>query len=93
MTRIEAVIHPQSIIHNLVAYQDGSVIAQMGWPDMRVLFNTLSFIRNAKQNNLPALDLIQVSQLTFEAPDSDRFPCLRLAREAGKIGGTMTAVL
>jgi 1-deoxy-D-xylulose-5-phosphate reductoisomerase len=91
--QIEAVIHPQSIIHSLVAYQDGSVIAQMGWPDMRVPIQYAFFYPERKANNLPALDLIQVSQLTFEAPDSDRFPCLRLAREAGKIGGTMTAVL
>lgn len=90
---IEAVIHPQSIIHSLVAYQDGSIIAQMGWPDMRVPIQYAFFYPERKANNLPALDLIQVSQLTFEAPDLDRFPCLRLAREAGKIGGTMTAVL
>jgi 1-deoxy-D-xylulose-5-phosphate reductoisomerase len=90
---IEAVIHPQSIIHSLVAYQDGSVIAQMGWPDMRVPIQYAFFYPERKANNLPTLDLIQVSQLTFEAPDLDRFPCLRLARDAGKIGGTMTAVL
>ncbi|MDD3313899.1 MAG: 1-deoxy-D-xylulose-5-phosphate reductoisomerase [Syntrophaceticus sp.] len=90
---IEAVIHPQSIIHSLVAYQDDSVIAQMGWPDMRVPIQYAFFYPERKANNLPALDLIQVSQLTFEAPDLVRFPCLRLAREAGKIGGTMTAVL
>jgi 1-deoxy-D-xylulose-5-phosphate reductoisomerase len=91
--QIEAVIHPQSIIHSLVAYQDGSVIAQMGWPDMRVPIQYAFFYPERKANNLPTLDLIQVSQLTFEAPDLDRFPCLRLARDAGKIGGTMTAVL
>jgi 1-deoxy-D-xylulose-5-phosphate reductoisomerase len=90
---IEAVIHPQSIIHSIVAYQDGSVIAQMGWPDMRVPIQYAFFYPERKANNLPTLDLIQVSQLTFEAPDLDRFPCLRLARDAGKIGGTMTAVL
>ncbi len=91
--RIEAVIHPQSIIHSLVAYKDGSVLAQLGWPDMRVPIQYAFFYPERKGNNLSPLDLVQVGQLTFESPDLERFPCLRLAKEAGKIGGTMTAVL
>jgi 1-deoxy-D-xylulose-5-phosphate reductoisomerase len=91
--RIEAVIHPQSIIHSLVAYKDGAVLAQLGWPDMRVPIQYAFFYPERKRNNLHPLDLVQVGQLSFETPDLGRFPCLRLAREAGKIGGTMTAVL
>lgn len=91
--RIEMVIHPQSIIHSLVAYKDGAVLAQLGWPDMRVPIQYAFFYPERKGNNLSPLDLVQVGQLTFESPDADRFPCLRLAREAGKIGGSMTAVL
>lgn len=91
--RIEAVVHPQSIIHSLVAYKDGAVLAQLGWPDMRVPIQYAFFYPERKDNDLPSLDLVQVGQLTFELPDLDCFPCLRLAREAGKIGGTMTTVL
>jgi 1-deoxy-D-xylulose-5-phosphate reductoisomerase len=90
---IEVVIHPQSIIHSLVAYQDGSVLAQMGYPDMRIPIQYAFFYPERKSNEVKKLDLVQVRELTFEKPDSDRFPCLRLAREAGKIGGTMTTVL
>lgn len=90
---IQVVIHPQSIVHSLVEYSDGAVLAQLGWPDMRVPIQYAFFYPERKGNSLPSLDLIQVGQLTFESPDLDRFPCLRLAQEAGKIGGTMTAVL
>jgi 1-deoxy-D-xylulose-5-phosphate reductoisomerase len=91
--RIEAVIHPESIVHSLVAYKDGAVLAQLGRPDMRIPIQYAFFYPERKENNLPCLDLTQVGRLTFEPTDSDLFPCLRLAREAGKIGGTMTAVL
>lgn len=92
-SNIEVVIHPQSIVHSLVAYQDGAVLAQLGWPDMRVPIQYALFYPERKANTLKPLDLAQVGQLTFENPDTDRFPCLRLAIEAGKIGGTMPAVM
>ncbi len=91
--KIDVVIHPQSIIHSLVAYKDGSVLAQMGYPDMRLPIQYAFFYPERKSNSLKIIDLVQVGALTFEAPDTARFPCLRLAREAGKIGGTMTTVL
>lgn len=91
--QIEVVIHPQSIIHSLVAYKDGSVLAQLGYPDMRVPIQYAFFYPERKSNSLKIIDLVKVGALTFESPDTDRFPCLRLAREAGKIGGTMTTVL
>jgi 1-deoxy-D-xylulose-5-phosphate reductoisomerase len=81
---IQVVIHPQSIVHSLVEYSDGAVLAQLGWPDMRVPIQYAFFYPERKGNSLPSLDLIQVGQLTFESPDLDRFPCLRLAQEAGK---------
>lgn len=91
--QIDVVIHPQSIIHSLVAYKDSSVLAQMGYPDMRLPIQYAFFYPERKSNSLKIIDLVQLGALTFEPPDTDRFPCLRLAREAGKIGGTMTTVL
>ncbi|HHY39646.1 MAG TPA: 1-deoxy-D-xylulose-5-phosphate reductoisomerase [Syntrophaceticus sp.] len=91
--QIEVVIHPQSIIHSLVAYKDGSVLAQLGYPDMRLPIQYAFFYPERKSNSLKIIDLVKVGALTFEPPDTARFPCLRLAREAGKIGGTMTTVL
>ncbi len=90
---IEVYIHPQSIIHSLVEYIDGSVIAQLGIPDMRVpIAYALAYPRRVPLD-LPSLDLIAVGQLSFERPDRDRFPCLGLAYEALRSGGTMPAVL
>jgi 1-deoxy-D-xylulose-5-phosphate reductoisomerase len=91
--RIEVHIHPQSIIHSLVEYIDGSVIAQLGIPDMRVpIVYALAYPQRLPLD-LPALDLFQVGQLNFERPDVDRFPCLQLAFAAIEAGGTMPAVL
>jgi 1-deoxy-D-xylulose-5-phosphate reductoisomerase len=92
-SNIEVLIHPQSIVHSLVAYQDGAVLAQLGWPDMRIPIQYAFFYPERKANTLQPLDLAKVGQLTFENPDIERFPCLRLALEAGKIGGTMPAVM
>jgi 1-deoxy-D-xylulose-5-phosphate reductoisomerase len=91
--RIGVLIHPKSIVHSMVEYRDGSVIAQMGIPDMRIpIAYALSF-----PERLPGreafLDLIRVGPLEFFEPDMERFPCLRLARDAGKAGGTAPAVL
>jgi len=90
---IEVHIHPQSIIHSLVEYIDGSVIAQLGIPDMRVpIAYALSYPRRLPLD-LPPLDLFQIGQLTFEPPDLERFPSLGLAYEAARAGGTAPAVL
>ncbi|RLA90122.1 MAG: 1-deoxy-D-xylulose-5-phosphate reductoisomerase [Deltaproteobacteria bacterium] len=86
-------IHPQSIIHSLVEYIDGSVIAQLGIPDMRVpIAYALAYPRRLPLD-LPPLDLFQVGQLTFEPPDLERFPSLGLAFAAARTGGTAPAVL
>ena len=91
--QIEVVVHPQSIIHSMVCYQDGSVLAQLGTPDMRTpIAYALGWPRR-----MPApaqrLDLVQLGKLTFEAPDTQRFPALRLAREALHQGGGAPTIL
>ncbi|HTO85449.1 MAG TPA: 1-deoxy-D-xylulose-5-phosphate reductoisomerase, partial [Methylomirabilota bacterium] len=91
--QIDIVVHPQSVIHSLVAYTDGSVLAQLGSPDMRTpIAYALGW---PKRMPTPAkrLDLAAIGSLTFENPDPIRFPALRLAREALQAGGTAPAVL
>jgi 1-deoxy-D-xylulose-5-phosphate reductoisomerase len=91
--RIEVVVHPQSVVHSLVEYLDGSVIAQLSHPDMRVpIAHALGFPERI-ESGARALDLGAVGQLTFERPDHDRFPCIRLAYDALRAGGTAPAVL
>ena len=91
--RIEVLIHPQSIVHSLVEYVDGSVIAQMSNPDMRVpIAHALGFPARI-DSGARALDLGSVGQLSFERPDLRRFPCLGLARAALREGGTAPALL
>jgi 1-deoxy-D-xylulose-5-phosphate reductoisomerase len=93
VSQIEVCIHPQSIIHSLVEFVDGSVLAQLGWPDMRLpIAYALTYPRRLPMNSEP-LDLGKVAQLTFERPDFERFPALRLGYQAAEIGGTMPAVL
>jgi 1-deoxy-D-xylulose-5-phosphate reductoisomerase len=90
---IDVHIHPQSIIHSMVEYIDGSVVAQLGIPDMRIpIAYALSYPERLPLD-LPALDLFQVGALSFERPDTDKFPCLRLALEAARAGGDMPVVL
>jgi 1-deoxy-D-xylulose-5-phosphate reductoisomerase len=90
---VEIVLHKQSIIHSMVAYNDGSVLAQMGKPDMRTpIANALAWPQRITSGVEP-LDLLRVGQLDFEIVDENRFPCLRLAREAFKQGGTSMAIL
>ncbi len=90
---IEVVIHPQSIVHSLVEYVDGSVIAQMSNPDMRVpIAHALAYPERVESGVKP-LDLALVKTLTFEHPDARRFPCLGLAYEALRAAGTAPAVL
>lgn len=91
--RIEVLIHPEAIIHSLVAYRDGSVLAQLGPPDMRVpIAHALAWPRRMP-TAVPRLDLAQIGKLTFHPPDPERFPALRLAREALRAGGTAPAIL
>jgi 1-deoxy-D-xylulose-5-phosphate reductoisomerase len=91
--KIEVLIHPQSIVHSLVDYVDGSVLAQMGNPDMRtaIAFG-LSFPERI-ESGVPALDLCQIGQLQFQAPDTATFPCLTLAYQAAQQAGNAPAVL
>jgi 1-deoxy-D-xylulose-5-phosphate reductoisomerase len=89
---VDIVVHPQSIIHSLVQYVDGSVLAQMGNPDMRTaIAYGLAWPKRIGSGVAP-LDLIATARLDFEAPDEGRFPCLRLARESVAAGGTSMAV-
>jgi 1-deoxy-D-xylulose-5-phosphate reductoisomerase len=91
--QIQVVVHPQSVIHSMVDYVDGTVLAQMGNPDMRIpIAHGLGFPDRIESGAEP-LDLFAVRQLNFQAPDFDRFPNLRLAYEAVRAGGTMPAVL
>ncbi len=90
---IEVVIHPQSVVHSLVEYVDGSVLAQMGHPDMRTpIAQALAFPERVDAG-VPRLELATLAALTFEAPDLTRFPCLRLALEALDAGGTAPIAL
>lgn len=85
---IDVVIHPQSIVHSLVSYLDGSVLAQLAHPDMKIpIAYTLSW-PNRMNINMPRLDLSKVGSLEFYDPDEDKFPALRLARESIKSGGS-----
>lgn len=91
--RIEVVVHPQSIIHSMVSYVDGSVLAQMGLPDMRTpIAHCLAWPERISSGVAP-LDFFKVSQLHFEQPDMKRFPLLRMAFEAQREGGTAPAIL
>jgi 1-deoxy-D-xylulose-5-phosphate reductoisomerase len=91
--KIDVHIHPQSIIHSMVEYVDGSVIAQMGIPDMRIPIAYAMAYPARVELNLPSLDLFTLQNLTFQEPDLSRFPCLDLAFAACEAGGTMPAVL
>jgi 1-deoxy-D-xylulose-5-phosphate reductoisomerase len=91
--RIGVVVHPQSIVHALVALCDGATLAHLGHPDMRVPIAYALHHPDRVDVPVPLLDLAQVGALTFEPPDLDAFPCLRLAREAAEAGGTATCVL
>ena len=90
---IEVLIHPQSTIHSLVEFIDGSVIAQLGIPDMRIPISYALNYPDRLKNTLPSLNLAEVKNLSFEKPDTEKFPCLKFAFEALKIGETMPAVL
>jgi 1-deoxy-D-xylulose-5-phosphate reductoisomerase len=92
-SQVEVVIHPQSVIHSLVDYVDGSVLAQLGNPDMRTpISHALAWPQRIDSGVAP-LDLFAIARLDFQAPDEQRFPCLRLAREAAEAGGSVPAML
>ena len=90
---IEILVHPQSIIHSMVQFVDGSVISQMGLPDMRLPILYALAGPDRVSNSYPRLDFLTAGDLTFEAPDTQRFPCLALAQHAAKVGGTLPAVM
>lgn len=91
--KVEVVVHPQSVIHSLVDYVDGSVLAQLGNPDMRTpIANALAWPERIDSGVAP-LDLFAIARLDFQAPDEQRFPCLRLARQAAEAGDSAPAVL
>jgi 1-deoxy-D-xylulose-5-phosphate reductoisomerase len=91
--RIQVVVHPQSVIHSMVQYTDGSVLAQLGNPDMRTPIAHALAWPERHSSGVAALDLFEIARLDFEAPDLQRFPCLRLAFEAVSAGGVAPAVL
>ncbi len=90
---IEIVIHPQSIIHSMIELADSSVLAQLGWPDMKLpILYCMSWPRRL-HTPWERLDLTKIEKLTFKSPDTEKYPCMQLAYSAGRIGGTMPAVL
>ncbi len=92
-SQVEVVIHPQSVIHSLVDYVDGSVLAQLGNPDMRTpIAHALAWPERIDSGVAP-LDLFAVARLDFQRPDEQRFPCLRLARQAAEVGGSAPVLL
>ena len=91
--RIDVVVHPQSIVHALIHLNDGASLAHLGYPDMRVPISYALNYPDRVDVPVRTLDLVELGALTFEAPDLDSFPCLRLAREAAEAGGTAPCVL
>ncbi len=91
--RVDVVIHRQSIIHSMVEFTDGAVMAQMGTPDMRLPIQLAMTYPDRVPSPAPKLDLLTCGDLTFHAPDMEAFPCLRLARECGRRGGTACPVM
>jgi 1-deoxy-D-xylulose-5-phosphate reductoisomerase len=91
--KVEVVIHPQSVIHSMVDYVDGTVLAQMGNPDMRIPIAHAMAWPDRFDSGAEPLDLFSVKRLDFEAPDFERFPCLQRAYDAVRAGDTMPAIL
>jgi 1-deoxy-D-xylulose-5-phosphate reductoisomerase len=91
--KIRIVVHRQSIVHSLVQFRDGSVIAQLGCPDMRLPIQYALLYPQRPESPWPRLDLTQAGALTFEAPSLERFPCLSLAYRAAEAGGSLPAVM
>jgi 1-deoxy-D-xylulose-5-phosphate reductoisomerase len=93
LSQVDVVVHRQSIVHSLVEFRDGAVLAQLGTPDMRLPIRYAMTYPNRGENPAEPLDLLSCPPLTFAAPDRDAFPCLRLAEEAATEGGTACAIL
>ncbi len=93
LDKIQVIVHPQSIIHSMVEYVDGSIIAQLGSPDMRTPIQLALTYPQRCSNSFPKLDFLKCSQLTFEQPDTKTFRCLQLAFDALTVGGTMPAAM
>ena len=91
--QINVLIHPQSVIHSMVEYKDGSIIAQLGIPDMKTPISYALSYPHHMETRLPYLKLEEIGTLSFEKPDMKRFPCLRLALQAAEMGGSMPAVM
>lgn len=90
--QVDVVIHPQSIVHSFAKFRDGSVLGQLGWPDMRLPIQYALLYPERKSNELPAWSPLDSPHLTFEPVDHETFPAIRLARAASKAGGTMPCV-
>ena len=93
LSQVDVVIHRQSIVHSLVEFRDGAMLAQLGVPDMRVPIRLALTYPTRQENPAPGLDLLTCGTLTFDRPDETAFPCLRLAREAAERGGNACAVM
>ena len=93
LNKIEIVIHPQSYIHSMVQFVDGTILAQISEHDMKIPIQYALFYPNRTRNNFSRLELTKVGQLTFKKPNFNKFPCIKLAYQALEIGGTMPAVL
>ncbi|TAK55750.1 MAG: 1-deoxy-D-xylulose-5-phosphate reductoisomerase [Gammaproteobacteria bacterium] len=91
--RVQVIIHPQSIVHSMVEFVDGSVLAQLGNPDMRIPIAHALGWPDRMDSGVASLDFIQIGRLSFEHPDLERFPCLEIAGRAARAGGTVPAVL
>jgi 1-deoxy-D-xylulose-5-phosphate reductoisomerase len=93
MDRVKVVVHPQSVVHSMVEFVDGSIIAQLSTPDMCLPIQYALTYPERVSSERVQTDFARLGKLTFEAPDHDRFPALGLARQAGEVGGTLPAVL
>lgn len=93
LDQIQVVVHPESIIHSMVQFIDGSIISQMGVPDMRYPISFALHYPERVNNRLPRMDFEKYAQLNFSKPDLERFPCLKLAYEASKMGGLYPTIL
>ena len=90
---VQIVVHPQSVVHSMVEYVDGSVLAQLGNPDMRTPIAHALAWPERRESGVEALDVVRLGRMTFEAPDLERFPCLALAQRAARTGGSAPAIL
>jgi 1-deoxy-D-xylulose-5-phosphate reductoisomerase len=93
LDRLRIIVHPQSVVHSMVEYRDGSTLAQLGPSDMRVPIASVLAWPRRMTTPMPPLDLAAIGELTFRSPDEARFPATRLAREAAEAGGAAPAIL